>query len=326
MTLKPHIVSANPFRCRVWDLHHRLDHVIDENTCDTEIRSFSEHGQLVAALGRPLHGDPDHDIELICGARRLFIARHLNVPLLVEVREMTNRAAVIAMDIENRQRVDLSPYERGLSFARCLRAGYFESQDDLARALRISQSQVSRLLTLARLPSVVVNAFPNPVEIREGWGFDLERALQDTRRRQATIARARALVSSSTPRPSAVDVYQQLLDAAVTGRKVRTRPRDEVVTAEDGTPLFRIRGQKKTIAVLLPRDQVSQDTLDAVRDAVRDVLQNKSRPDGVERSPARKLVRGFKAGGGERPSTAASSVLANGSERQPATQSGGGEC
>jgi ParB family chromosome partitioning protein len=231
---------------------------------------------LVSAIGRPLRGDPDHDIELVCGARRLFVARHLNVPLLVDVREMTDRIAVIAMDIENRQRQDVSPYERSLSFARCLRAGYFESQDDLAKALKISQSQVSRLLTLARLPSVVVSAFSNPLEIREGWGPELAAALQDVRKREATIARARMLASVS-PKPAAIDVYQQLVAASVPGRKVRTKPHDEVVTDLDGTPLFRIRTQEKAIAVLLPRDQISQDILKAVREAVRDVLQHRNR-------------------------------------------------
>lgn len=268
---KPQIVSVNPFRCRMWDFHDRLEHQIVEANCREEINSFSKHGQLIATLGRPVHGDPDHDIELICGARRLFVARHLNVPLLVDVREMTDRAAVIAMDIENRQRLDVSPYERSLSFARFLRAGYFESQDDLAKALKISQSQVSRLLTLARLPSVVVGAFSNPLEIQEGWGPDLTAALQDVRKREATIARARTLASLS-PKPSAVDVYQQLVAASVPGRKVRGKPHDEVVTDLDDTPLFRIRTQEKTITVLLPRDQMSQETLKAVRDAVRDVL------------------------------------------------------
>jgi ParB family chromosome partitioning protein len=272
----PQIVPMNPFRCRMWDLHDRLEHLIVEDNCRAEISSFSKHGQLVAAIGRPLRGDPDHDIELICGARRLFVARHLNVPLLIDVREMTDRAAVIAMDIENRQRLDVSPYERSLSFARCLRAGYFESQDDLAKALKISQSQVSRLLTLARLPSVVVSAFSNPLEIREGWGPDLAAALQDVRKREATIARARTL-ASVLPKPAAVDVYQQLIAAFAPGRKVRTKPHDEVVTDLDGTPLFRIRTQEKAIAVLLPRDQMSQETLKAVRDAVRDVLQHRNR-------------------------------------------------
>ena len=277
-----HIVSVSPFRCRVWDFHDRLEHLIIEDTCRAEITSFSKHGQLVVALGRPVHGDPDHDIELICGARRLFVARHLNVQILVELREMTDRAAVIAMDVENRQRLDLSPYERGLSFARSLRAGHFESQDELAKALKISQSQVSRLLTLAQLPSIVVSAFLNPLEIREGWGPDLTAALHDVRKRGAIIARARKLLSTS-PRPSAVEVYQQLVSASVAGRKPRAGSCDEVVRDTDGTLLFRIRSQEKGISVLIPRDLISQETLNAIRDAVRETLKHRKRHPNAAR-------------------------------------------
>jgi ParB-like chromosome segregation protein Spo0J len=67
----------------------------------------------VPALGRPLHGDLEFDVEIIYGARRLFVARHLNMPLQVELREMSDREALVAMDIENRLRTDISPYERG---------------------------------------------------------------------------------------------------------------------------------------------------------------------------------------------------------------------
>lgn len=81
-------------------------------------------------------------------ARLLFVARHLNAQLLVGKRPMSDLEAIVAIDIENPQRVDVSPYERGLSFAQWLRAGYFNSQDDIARALQISASQVSRLLRL----------------------------------------------------------------------------------------------------------------------------------------------------------------------------------
>jgi ParB family chromosome partitioning protein len=302
------IVSVNPFRCRLWDFHDRLEQLIVEDNCRVEISSFSKHGQLIPALGRPLHCNPDYEIELICGARRLFVARHLNVPLLVEIRDMTDRASVIAMDIENRQRQDISPYERGLNFARCLRAAYFESQDDLARALRISQSQVSRLLTLTGLPSVIVNAFTSPLEIREGWGPDLAKASQDPKRREATIARARALACSS-PRPSAIEVYQQLVAAAVAGQRPRTRPHDEVVTDVDGTPLFRIRSQEKAIAVLLPRDQISQETLNAVRDAVRDVLQHRNRYPSTSRRSSCKPPCGRNANNSEHPLAATASSL-----------------
>src|SRR5688572_6279056 len=96
------IHSVNPFRCRVWALHDRLEGEISEETCRAEIDSFSRHGQLVPVLGRPLQAGSSYDVELICGARRLFAARHLNLPLKVDLREMSDHDAIIAMDIENR--------------------------------------------------------------------------------------------------------------------------------------------------------------------------------------------------------------------------------
>ena len=156
------LLSVNPFRACMWSLHDRCDRHVNEQTCRAEIESFETRGQLVPALGRPLRDDPDHDVELIYGARRLFVARHLNRSLLVDVREMSDREAIVAMDVENRQRTDISSYERGVSYARWLRNGHFGSQEDIARALRISSSQVSRLLRLAKLPSVILGAFTSP--------------------------------------------------------------------------------------------------------------------------------------------------------------------
>src|SRR5688572_30441481 len=110
------IVSISPFRCRVWEMHDRLEDYITAESCCTEIGSFEAHGQLVPALGRPVRGDPDYDLEVVCGARRLFVARHLGALLQVEIREMSDREALVALDIENRHRKDTSPYERGVTY------------------------------------------------------------------------------------------------------------------------------------------------------------------------------------------------------------------
>lgn len=75
------ILSVNPFRACMWSLHDRCDRHVNEETCRAEIESFATHGQLVPAPGRLLRDDPDHEVELIYGARRLFVARHLNRPL-----------------------------------------------------------------------------------------------------------------------------------------------------------------------------------------------------------------------------------------------------
>jgi ParB family chromosome partitioning protein len=109
----PTVIAVDPFRCRVWPGHERFEQSINEESCRAEIDSFLRHGQQSPVLGRPLSDREMYDFEIVCGARRLFVARHLNVPINVQVRELTDQEAVIALDIENRQRKDLSPYERG---------------------------------------------------------------------------------------------------------------------------------------------------------------------------------------------------------------------
>ena len=277
------VVIMNPFRCRMWEHHDRLDSGVNEKTCKAEIESFLKHGQLVQVLGRPLHGDPSHDIELIFGARRLFVAQHLNCPLRVEVRNLTDMEAVIAMDLENRQRKEISPYEQGQCYSRWLRTKFFNSQDDIARTLKVSTSQVSRLLKLARLPAVIVGAFEDPVSICESWGLDLMQAWEDPLKRGPMGEKARAIAAQAKWQPPR-EVYKQLLASEVRGRKVRPKPHDEVVRDEAGVPLFRVRRHMKWLSLMLPADQVSAATLREVCGKVAEVLQ---RANGLPRDSSR---------------------------------------
>ena len=271
-------VSVNPFRCRMWRLHDRLDDYVTEETCKREIESILTYGQLVPALGRSLKDDPDFDVELIYGARRLFIARSINKPILVELREMTDAEAIVAMDIENRQRADVSPYERGLSYSRWLNGGYFASQGDIARALHTSESQVSRLLKLARLPAVVVNAFTSPVDIREEWGLALFDAMKVESTRRSIIQAARS-IATRMPRPVASDVFRTLLAAAAGGRKLKIPAHDQVIHAADGAPLFRIRQQRSAVAILLPAKNVSALRVKEISTAIAGILDSRKKRD-----------------------------------------------
>jgi ParB family transcriptional regulator, chromosome partitioning protein len=283
------IISADPFKCRLWSLHDRFSSEINEHTCKAEIESISMHGQFVPALGRRIADDPNYEIELIYGARRLFAARHLKRPLLVEVREMTDREGLIAMDIENRQRLDISPYERGLSYKRWLHTGHFESQDQISQTLKISASQVSRLLQLARLPAVVVNAFRAPAEIREDWGLKLVEALDDPQRRAATIRSARTL-GSNTPRLQGRDVIRKLLSFSARGRKPKLENHDKVVPGSDGAALFRIRYLSSSIALIFAAEKMSDQSLDRIETTLSAILQGV--PEPANANPKRRIDAG----------------------------------
>lgn len=272
------IIQVNPFRCRMWKFHDRLEEYLTDESCKAEILSMEHHGQVVPALGRLVFGDPSCDVELIYGARRLFVARHLNQPITVRVRDMSDFEALVAMEIENRQRKDISPYERGLSYARWLRAGLFKSQEELAKAMQISPATVSRLLRIARLPSVVLNAFRSPLEIAEDWGLQLADAWDDPTRRPALVRRARALAAIQ-PRPPARIVFSQLVDELTPLKPHRSRGREEVVRGEDGRPLFRIRRQRKVVALCVPVESLSASRFEILKRELAALLEKSREPD-----------------------------------------------
>jgi ParB family transcriptional regulator, chromosome partitioning protein len=267
------VLSVDPFRCRMWVFHDRIENQLTELSCKNEIESISRHGQLMPALGRRLTKDRDHDVELIYGARRLFVARHLNRPLSVELREMSDCEAMVAMDAENRLRKDVSAYERALSYARCLRGGCFRSQEELAQSLRISRAQMSRLLGLAKLPAAVIAAFPDPREICETWGLDLLRAVEDPKRRQLILDRARRL--SAAPPPRAVDVYNELSSLPIRGKR-RGLSNEEVIRDERGAMMFRIREMRNDLALFVPTKGLSASRVTEIRSAVTAVLRRQT--------------------------------------------------
>jgi ParB/RepB/Spo0J family partition protein len=263
-------IAINPLRCRVWNLHSRLDESLTEESCRSQIASFEKHGQLIPALGRRLRGNPDYDVELIYGARRLFVARHLNVPLMVELREITDRDGIVAMDLENRLRQDVSAYERGVSYDRWLREGYFESQDEIARSLQVSPAQVSRLLKLARLPPAVTEAFGNPTDICEVWGAELGNLLKDAQTERRLLQAARNIAAVS-PRPPGSEIYKQLCGAA--RADLASKSADRIVKDERGAELFRVKHQRDSIVFSVSMDLLCRETLRDIERTIAGVFE-----------------------------------------------------
>ena len=274
------VISISPFQCRMWSEHERSEAHITEASCRSEIDSFGSHGQLIPVLGRPVRNGHQYKIELVYGARRLFVARHLNIPIEVEVRELSDQEAAVALDRENRQRKDVSPYERGQCYARWLRSLCFRSQDEIARALRISPSKVSRMLKLAMLPDVIVNAFVSPLEIREFWGVALHQAWQDKRRQRAMGDVAKA-ISQQIPRPGAEEVYGRLSVRPVSGCGKRSGTRDEIVKDPHGKPLFRVRYRARKVAFLMDADKLSASSLRRLKALISRTMQLE-RAEGAE--------------------------------------------
>jgi len=255
----------------MWEMHDRMSENIDRASCAALIDSIQKHGQKHPVLARAPERPDDFEYELIYGARRLFAAQHLGIDLLVDVRELDNRTSLIEMDVENRVRADISPYERGRSYQRWLSAGYFKSQTDMAKALGVSDSQVSRLLRYAELPAVVVAAFGSPHDIREEWAVVLAKMCAEPKTRALLTQRARNL--SNLPRQGSDQV---VFDTLRNGRGIHgalpSRSRDEVMRDARGKPLYKVRFKTRAVHLILPRERVTIPMLRELNEHLEAIL------------------------------------------------------
>nr|WP_242690338.1 ParB/RepB/Spo0J family partition protein [Paracoccus fontiphilus] len=177
---------VDPASCVMWTRHNRAYELLTEENCRDLIDSLKSQGQQeFPAIVRRLPAGQGAEYEVICGARRHFAVSWLranNYPqfrYLIEVRDLTDEEAFRLADIENRDRADLSDYERACDYLQALGAYYGGKQKTMAARLEVSEAWLSRYLHLARLPKIILAAWPRVTEIRELHARQLRALLHD---------------------------------------------------------------------------------------------------------------------------------------------------
>jgi ParB family chromosome partitioning protein len=192
------------------------------NRHDSEFSSqeFARLKEEIAAAGvnvqpikvRPVEGDAGADYEVVFGHRRHQACLDLGIQVLAMIEQVEDRDLWLQMDRENRERLNLSPWEQGKSIQRALQAGLFPSVRKLAEEAGIDHSNASKALKLAELPPAVVEAFSSPNDIQLHWAKPIGEALQKDP--ESVMARARAIAARGTvPRPPK-QVLDELLGLA----------------------------------------------------------------------------------------------------------------
>ncbi|SOH93847.1 chromosome partitioning protein, ParB family [Monaibacterium marinum] len=194
---------VDPDNCRMWRQHNRDYDLLNEENCADLIEGMRAQGQQeFPAIVRKL--DPaeghDHEYEVICGARRHWTVSWLranNYPkfrFLIDVRELTDEEAFRLADIENRDRRDISDYERAIDYSVACMTYYGGSQKEMASRLEVSPTWLSRYLQLAKLPGQIVVAYGDKTLIKERHARALRRWMATPEDEDALFDRCRELV------------------------------------------------------------------------------------------------------------------------------------
>lgn len=158
------VEKLDPNKIRRWDYSDRFDESFNFKDCEELIKDIKNHGQEIPAVVRRLKDDPDgYEYEVIYGCRRHYAASHLTnkegikTPLLARVLSdrLDNEAAAKLMDLENRSRQDITPYERCVSYRRFLGLNgdkaIYSSQKELLEALALTDEGEVSKATLSQM-------------------------------------------------------------------------------------------------------------------------------------------------------------------------------
>ncbi|SFN47723.1 ParB/RepB/Spo0J family partition protein [Variovorax sp. OV329] len=123
-------------------------------------------GNVQPILVRPL-SQKEGRYELVFGHRRHRASLELGIPVLAMIwtDDLADAELFAAMDRENREREDLSPYEQGSMYRRALEEGLFPTQRRMAEQLGVSHTWIQKTLRVAQLPPAILECFKSPLDV-----------------------------------------------------------------------------------------------------------------------------------------------------------------
>jgi ParB family transcriptional regulator, chromosome partitioning protein len=271
LELDPKKIRATSFRNR----HDRSLLAVDPKLAELR-ESIKAHGQETPIRVRPVSNALPFEFEIVSGHRRHAACLALDAdssdgfPVLatVDAQAQEARELVLKMYRENEERYDLSPFEKGLMFARWLDAGVFKTQIELGQAVGLVESAVSKYVALAALPDVVLSAFGDERAIALRWGPVLSQALKSN---QTAVLKCAEQITQRQPAETP-DVVLKALVAAGSGKKAQSRgtAREESVRIGGRVPLKVGSGRNRIVLKFQHIDDATQKQL---REELKDWME-----------------------------------------------------
>lgn len=230
------VVELDPFDIKSGGLADRLEH--DEADHQLLMKSMQDYGQQVPVLVRP-SPDAEGEYQIVYGRRRVLALRDLGLPVKAMIRDLDDRAVVMAQGQENSARRDLSFIER-VNFARQMQdAGY--AREVIADALSADKSLISRMMAVAKVI---------PVEVIEmigaAPGIGRDRWIEFSKRwseKKADVGDAHAMLGAGQNGATSDGRFETLFGWLDTAQAPAPAPRVAKAAARNQAPLKRPDGR-----------------------------------------------------------------------------------
>ena len=166
---------------------------LDEDNAEYQelLEAIRERGQDSPILVRP-HPKQQGRYMVVFGHRRLKVAAVLGRKVRAVVKDLDDRAHVVAQGQENSARANLSFIEKALFAAELSRLNYDRDNQTVLSALSIDRATLSKMLSVTAIPHAVLEAVGSAKGIgRDRW-YELKQLLEKT----SNLEKARAFVET----------------------------------------------------------------------------------------------------------------------------------
>lgn len=171
------VKTIDPHRCRLWRFADRPEDEL--GNIDELGEGIKKSGQQQPVLARPVEDDPSIDFEIIFGNRRWRACKKFNLPLTVEIRDITDQEAALCQKEENQNRENLSDLAKARSYKALLEAGIFLSESELSKSLGISIQSMNDIMSFIRIPEKLAHSIPNFKDISRKTAIKLAKLSKD---------------------------------------------------------------------------------------------------------------------------------------------------
>lgn len=270
------ILEVETERVRISPQHDRLIEYLTEENTQELIESIRTKGQIEPAIARPLEKGDDADFEIVAGARRWWVCKHLKIKLRIEVKEMDDTSA-FEINWASNQRSDISAYEAARYIVHGLKEHYEGNQRSMERAIGISHQKIGRYLRLHSVLDFLEDAVEDPRQITLDHAERLSKYLKDRKTKEAVIKTARNL-SKREELLSARKVVSQLLTVGKSSKNP-TRKKAENWVNNKGLHVASVNVTANEATIRIPRELA-----EAHRKVVDEFLSNLGLRKGEEPS------------------------------------------
>jgi ParB family chromosome partitioning protein len=261
-------ILIEPEKCRMWEHHNRLYELLTPQNCASLIADIeSAGGQKIPAIVRAVESPtPDLRFEVIAGARRHFAVTYLrevkgrkDILYLVQEEALTDEEAFRVSDLENRNREDISDYERALDYEAALGRYYEGNVARMAGALGVAEHYLRSFHALASLPLDIVTLFEDPRQLTRKDASRLKPLLSDVKRsarvyeEAAKIAEQNRFATEGGGRfPFSAGETVRRLEAAAAGARSR---KETVKLAAPGGKTATLEVTPRSVSLRIPRSK-----------------------------------------------------------------------